>query len=48
MTPRRLDPGVVQRKLTLMDELLEDLDQLQAVDGAALRGDRVTRHCGIC
>ena len=44
MTPRRLDPGVVQRKLTLMDELLQDLDQFRAVDGATLRADRVTRH----
>ena len=44
MTPRRLDRGMVQRKLALLDELLRDLEQLGSVDAERLARERVTRH----
>lgn len=44
MTPRRLDRGMAQRKLSLMDELLRDLASIGVVDAELLTRDRVTRH----
>jgi len=44
MTPRELDPDVVQRRLRLMSDLLDDLDAVGDVAGTSLAEDRMLRH----
>lgn len=44
MTPPRLDVDACQEKLTLLADLVVDLDRHQDVTGAGLRADRDRRH----
>lgn len=41
MTPRELDPSTVQAKLRLMQDLVDDLSDAGAPDGARLREQRL-------
>jgi uncharacterized protein YutE (UPF0331/DUF86 family) len=44
VTPPALDAAMVQAKLRLMRELLDDLDAAAPTDASALQGDRMLRH----
>ncbi|MGH3693981.1 MAG: type VII toxin-antitoxin system HepT family RNase toxin [Pseudonocardiaceae bacterium] len=44
MTPRRLDPALVQERLREIQLLLGDLVEVGEVDAERLRRDRPTRH----
>ncbi|MGI8576761.1 MAG: type VII toxin-antitoxin system HepT family RNase toxin [Nocardioidaceae bacterium] len=44
MTPRDLDTGVVQARLRLIDELLDDLERAGELTGELLTRDRMLRH----
>lgn len=44
MTPREFDPASIQAKLELLRDLLDDLDEVGAIDVDRLEGDRLTRH----
>lgn len=44
MTPRRLDPAVIQERLREIQLLLEDLVEVGEVDAERLRRERPTRH----
>lgn len=43
MTPRDLAPGVLTSRLSLMSQLLEDLDALGEITEERLRSDRLAR-----
>lgn len=44
MTPRDLDTGVVQARLRLIEELLDDLERAGELTGSMLEQDRMLRH----
>lgn len=44
MTPRRLDPALIQERLSEIQLLLADLVDVGEVDAERLRRDRLTRH----
>jgi uncharacterized protein YutE (UPF0331/DUF86 family) len=44
MSPKRLDFSVVQSRLRLMRELLDDLDSVGNIDAQGLTSHRLTRH----
>lgn len=44
MTPRRLDPDTVLRRLSEIDRLLDDLESIGPVDVEQLERDRLLRH----
>lgn len=44
MTPARLDPAVVEEKLELMRELLDDLAEVAEITPERLHTERLTRH----
>jgi uncharacterized protein YutE (UPF0331/DUF86 family) len=44
VTPRELDAGVVQSRLRLLEDLLNDLDSVGQLTADRLREDRMLRH----
>ncbi len=44
MTPREFDRNVVQARLRLIDELLDDLDRAGELEANMLQEDRMLRH----
>lgn len=44
MTPRRLDPDTVLRRLSEIDRLLDDLESIGTVGAEQLEEDRLLRH----
>jgi uncharacterized protein YutE (UPF0331/DUF86 family) len=46
MTPRALDPEVVQQKLSHIARLRQDLLTMGAMDASRLQAEPVTRHAG--
>lgn len=44
MTPRRLEPDLVLRRLVEMDRLLTDLEGIGTVSAERLESDRLVRH----